>query len=261
MTTTAIGFSNKYYTLWRIEEETRPLGNGCTYVVTHYNYIKNISFDKDKAFAQYPEAVFDENLRGIRKSWSSKPVEVWTCVDVFRFGKYKFQKIAENSDTNYIAWYWDNISDSHKDYVGQVLKSRGYEIRTQTYTYRDYNTGKMRENTHTWLVSPEMLKEEKKANELKTRMLNKFNNHEIIELHIDYNVDSDGEIEINDITYKFEEVKENCYQGFIYYLPVINGKAKRIKNKDIIITDYDFEYFDDSNKYPLIIIKNFEIKK
>ena len=89
-----IGFSNKYYTLWNIEEETRSLGNGCNYVITHYWYVKNISFDKDKAFAQYPEAVFDENLRGMTRSWSSRPKEVWTCVDVFRFGKYKFDKIA-----------------------------------------------------------------------------------------------------------------------------------------------------------------------
>ena len=256
-----IGFSNKYYTLWNIEEETSSLGNGCNYVITHYWYIKNISFDKDKAFAQYPEAVFDENLCGMTRSWSSRPKEVWTCVDVFRFGKYKFDKIAENTDTSYIEWYWGNIDGEHKEFVGEVLKSRGYEIRTQTYTYRDYNTGKMRENTHTWLVSPEMLEEEKKANDLKNQIMNKFNNHENFELYIEHNIDSDGEIEIDDITYKFEEVKENCYNGYIYYLPVINGKAKRIKNKNIIITDYDFEYLDENNEYPLINIKNFEIKK
>ena len=97
MTTTAIGFSNKYYTLWQIEEETRPLGNGCNYVVTHYYYIKNISFDKDKALAKYPNASLDENLRGKTASWSSRPKEVWTNVDVFRFGKYKFEKSKDNN--------------------------------------------------------------------------------------------------------------------------------------------------------------------
>ena len=45
MNTTAIGFANKFYTLWNITEETKSLGNGCNYVVTHYTYIKNISFD------------------------------------------------------------------------------------------------------------------------------------------------------------------------------------------------------------------------
>ena len=35
----AIGFTNKYYTLWDIVEETRPLGNGHNYVITHFNYM------------------------------------------------------------------------------------------------------------------------------------------------------------------------------------------------------------------------------
>ena len=47
MNTIAIGFANKFYTLWNITEETKSLGNGCNYVVTHYTYIKNISFDKE----------------------------------------------------------------------------------------------------------------------------------------------------------------------------------------------------------------------
>ena len=52
MNTTAIGFTNKFYTLWNITEETKPLGNGCNYVVTNYTYIKNIYFDKETALAK-----------------------------------------------------------------------------------------------------------------------------------------------------------------------------------------------------------------
>ena len=57
MTVTAIGFANKYYTLWQISEETKPLGNGRSMVVTHYTYVKNISFDKETALAKYPGAL------------------------------------------------------------------------------------------------------------------------------------------------------------------------------------------------------------
>ena len=68
MSITAIGFTNKFYTLWEITEETRPLGNGHNYVVTHYTYIKNISFDKETALAKYPNAIFDDSLRGKTRS-------------------------------------------------------------------------------------------------------------------------------------------------------------------------------------------------
>ena len=248
MTTTAIGFSNKYYTLWQIEEETRPLGNGCNYVVTHYYYIKNISFDKDKALAKYPNASLDENLRGKTASWSSRPKEVWTNVDVFRFGKYKFEKIEENTDTDYLTWYWEQIYDDHKDYVLGILKNRGYVLRTNEFGY-------------SYLMSPEMLKKEELTNNFKKQMINKFNNHENIQLHIECNPDFDGEININDITYKFEEVKENYYQGFEYYLPVLNGKAKRIKNKDITITNYEVIYLDNNNESILVVIKDFIVNK
>ena len=69
MTVTAIGFANKFYTLWHITEETKPLGNGRSYVITNYTFIKNISFDKGVALSKYPEAIFDENLRGKTISW------------------------------------------------------------------------------------------------------------------------------------------------------------------------------------------------
>ena len=123
-TITAIGFTNKYYTLWEISEETRPLGNGRSYIVTHYNYIKNISFDKETAISKYPNAVIDENLRGKTQSWETKK-EVWDNVDTFRFGKYKGEKIT-GSDISYLEWYWDQVYSDHKDYVSKILKENGY---------------------------------------------------------------------------------------------------------------------------------------
>ena len=84
----AIGFTNKYYTLWEIWEEHRPLGNGRSYVITHYNYIKNISFDRETAISKYPELPIDETLRGHTRSWNSTK-EVWDNVDTFRRGTGK----------------------------------------------------------------------------------------------------------------------------------------------------------------------------
>lgn len=254
MTYTAIGFANKFYTLWTIEEETRPLGNGCNYVVTHYNYIKNISFDRETALAKYPEATFDETLRGMTRSWSSKPKEVWTDDTVFRFGKYKYDSIENSSDTNYIAWYYGQISDGdHKDFITKVLESRGFEFRTCTYMTTDYTTSKEYEKSYIRMMTPEDLLEEKKEQEKLEELIKKANEGTPVEIEISYNPDEEGLIRCDGILYKFPEVKENWYNGFIYYTPVVNGVGKRVKNKTIIAT---IEHQDDK-----FIIKDFKIKK
>lgn len=251
MTVTAIGFANKFYTLWEISEETKPLGNGHSCVVTHYNYIKNISFDKETALAKYPNATFDENLRGKTWSWNSEK-EVWDNVDVFRFGKYKYEKI-DNTDLNYLSWYWDQIDGDHKEYVGEILKANGYEIRTNTYT--NYDGGI---HTSTYLVSPEVLANERKNNEALNEIEIKLKNGETIEFVTEYNPDELGDCRIGDIIYHFNEVKENYYQGWSYYLPVVNGKQKRIKNKKIIITKYTYTR---NNSVITINIEDFTINK
>ena len=153
MNTTAIGFANKFYTLWNITEEIKSLGNGCNYVVTHYTYIKNISFDKETALTKYPNATLDENLRGKTASWSSQPKEVWTNVNCFRFGKYKYQ-VIDSTDINYLEWYWDQLPlGDHKDYVSSYLEGLGYEIRSW-------------DNGNQYLMSSEDLENEKENNKI-----------------------------------------------------------------------------------------------
>jgi hypothetical protein len=76
----------------------------------------------------------------------------------------------------------------------------------------------------------------------------------------DSNVDDEGYFcSEEDILYHFPEVKENYYQGFPYYLPVLNGKAKRIKNKNIKIKK--FTYSVDNYNRLVIEILDFEIVK
>ena len=247
MTVTAIGFANKFYTLWQISEETKPLGNGCSRVVTHYTYIKNISFDKAAALAKYPNAVFNENLHGMTRSWDSEPKMVWDNVDLFRFGKYQYMHIDSNTDTNYIAWYWDQIYDTdHKEFVGSVLKSRGYEIRK-------WDSGSE------YLMSPEDLENERIAEANKNEVLEGLKLNNPIEVTFDHNPSSYGICRINDVLYHFQQVKENYYQGWEYYLPVVNGKQKRIKNKKLIINNYTYRTED--NGLITVEILDFNIEK
>jgi len=252
MNITAIGFANKFYTLWNITEETRPLGNGCNYVVTHYTYIKNISFDKETALAKYPNATLDENLRGKTQSWNSEK-EVWNNVDVFRFGKYKYEKI-DNTDLNYLSWYWDQIDGDHKEYVGKILEANGYEIRTNTYT--DYY-GEI--HTSTYLMDPESLENERLEEIEKNKVLTELAKNEPLNICIDHNPNYEGNCRIGDVIYHFQQVHENYYQGFEYYLPVLNGKQKRIKNKNLVIKN--FTYRTEDNGLITVEILDFEIKK
>lgn len=246
MNITAIGFANKFYTLWNITEETRPLGNGCNYVVTHYTYIKNISFDKETALAKYPNATLDENLRGKTASWSSQPKEVWDNVNCFRFGKYKYQ-VIDSTDVNYLEWYWDQLPlGVHKDYVSSYLEGLGYEIRS-------WGDG------HQYLMSPEALENERLEEIEKNKVLAELAKNEPLNICIDHNPNYEGNCRIGDVIYHFQQVHENYYQGYDYYLPVLNGKQKRIKNKNLVIKN--FTYRTEDNGLITVEILDFEIKK
>jgi len=245
MTITAIGFANKFYTLWNINEEIQHLGNGRSYIITHYTFIKNISFNKEVALSKYPEAILDENLRGKTISWETKK-EVWDNVDTFRFGKYNGEKINETDDINYITWYWDQVYDEHKAFVGEVLKSRGYEIRK-------WDSGSE------YLMSPEDLEAEKVREASMASTIAVLNRNEPFEITFDQNPNYEGYCRIEDVLYHFQQVHENYYQGYDYYLPVLNGKQKRIKNKPLIIKDYTFHKED--NRLVTVEILDFEICK
>lgn len=243
-----IGFANKYYTLWEVTEETRPLGNGHNYVVTHFNYIKNISFSKDVVLAKYPNVTMDESLRGKTVSFKTEK-EVWDNVDTFRFGKYKYQKINDVDDIGYIVWYWDQVNDKHKEFVGNVLKGYGYKIRKWT---GESTSGE-------YLMDPVALMNEQENLAKVNYIYNKCVLGDTLEFTPTHNIDFFGEFRDGDIIYKFEYFKVTDYQGYEYGLPLDNkGKAKRIKNKNIKITDYSYKL---NGNILTVIINKFEILK
>lgn len=247
-----IGFANKFYTLWEVTKDTRSLGNGRSYVITHFCFVKNISFDKETAIAKYPDAPIDECLRGKTASWESKK-EVWDNVNTFRFGKYMYDNIDTCSDTNYIAWYWGQVYTEHKDHVTEVLKSRGYEIRTRSWVnYEGYT------RVDEYLMSPEALEAEAKENAELVEVENMLKEGNLLTFTAVCNLDELGETHDGYITYKFPETKEMEYRGWPYWLPMKNGKAKRIKNKTITVTKYTFE----KNNYGYTVnVIDFDIAK
>jgi len=240
----AIGFANKFYTLWEVTKDTVYYNNGRHEEITKCNYIKNISFDKETAMKAYPGVEFDESLKGHTRSWESVKI-IWDNVNTFRFGKYSGMKIDDVYNNSYLEWYWNNIYGDHRDYVSSVLESRGYEIRK-------FNSGTE------YIVSPEFVEAEKIHNAKVNEFVKKLEANKPLDVITEYNPNDEGEIVDDYATYKFAEVKENYYRGFTYYLPVLNGKAKRIKNKNLIIKKYT--YMVENNNITVNIL-DFEVKK
>ena len=257
----AIGFANKFYTLWEVYSESRPLGNGRSYIVTHHTYVKNISVDKETAFNKYPEAPFDENLRGHTRSWESTK-EVWDNVDTYRFGKYAYTKIS-NFDLDYLAWYWDNIYDEdHKAYVEKVLLENGYEIEEcERDIYSSYGevVGKKTERI---LRSPEFIKAREERAKRMVERLDTLATYEPFIIVPSSNVDDEGYyLGEDDVFYHFQEVKEQYYAGFNYYIPALNGKGKRVKNKNVKVKKYNYYIDENHNNNIVVEILDFEIVK
>jgi len=215
-----IGKSDKFYTLWEVNTETRTTTRGETYRVTTHQYIKNISFDLVKATNKYPNAILDTSLRG-HSSWTSvdypKPP-----VDEFQGGKYRGDKIAECTDYQYLHWAYDLgyiIHYDSRELVLGILESHGYRKINDSH-----------------IATPEEVERIEKSYtecEEAQKTLEEFGSIKIVATK---NLDEFGNLSIGNIEFNFPNYKELEYGGYPYGLPIDSkGKAKRIKNKEIEI--------------------------
>lgn len=213
-----------------------------------YSYIKNIYFDKEKVQSKYPGVEFDESLRGKTISFNSTPVEVWTVNDCFRFGKYKYVNVNDCQDSEYIRWYLNSIENNgesntkHYEFVKSVLLERGYKM------FDGILMNNTEYNRHIETI------------EYINKLIDMVREHKPVEITVSYNFDENGYYkDDNGILYQYtSEMKENYYQGFSYYLPILNGKAKRVKNKTLRISGYTIG----NNKYNFCFkFDKFEIVK
>lgn len=244
-----IGFAYQYYTLWEHEKVVKTLKNGRRLIKETYKYVKNISKDKGKAFASYPNATYDENLKGQTSSFSKDEI-IWDSIDVFRFGKYMFQKIEDVNDLKYTAWYAEHtFPEDHWNFLKEYLQKNGYEVRETEYRIE--------------ILSPEDLEEERKHKEAVEKLHEHLKAMKPIVAHITENPNDRGEVlnGENMLCLIFPSVRENTYDGYTYYLPILNGKQKRIKNKTIIIKKYTFEPLQCYCAEFIVHIADFEVQK
>lgn len=240
-----IGFANKYYTLWDCTTNERTDDRGIRYITYSNVYLKNISFDLDKAQKLYPGAPVDESLKGHTRSFNTN--KVIYPDNVFHFGKYCGKRFDECSDYDYMAWYFQQVDKVQQEELIPILEDHGY-FTFPYFDMKSYGIETAEEHAAREEHDRKLLKEREYVKEY-------ISKGELI-LDITSNPNEEGEYyDMNsEYTFKFNEVRSNCYQGFEYYLPVMNGKCKRIKNKSIKITDGEIV---DGN----VLIHAFEVLK
>jgi len=237
----AIGFANKFFTLWSIDTEpvytTDAYGkHWLTGYNTRYAYHKNISFDLEKAKALYPTLEVQEDLRGKTNSWTTESKED-LCPQIMKFGKYYGKDINEllEQDFQYLVW---------------VCENKGYS-----------SNGKYAKNL------PKVLEHFKAIEDASNKLINDRNNaFEAILNAGSFEFVAERNLKINDgfayiyvnegdlcITFKFEQgtFSYNEYNGFAYGLPIVKGKAKRMKGKTV-----KFEFTEDKTEVYQVIVNN-----
>ena len=222
-----IGFSTKYFTLWDVQNETEYSGSEgqYSYNVTRFTYLQNLSLVEEKAIAKAKEKGctelgINEELRGRsgRSFEKRTPIKEEFELHQFTYGKYRGDDIRENTDVNYLKWYFNETEL-------MLVAERVCELDSD---YSIYENG---------LVTSEQLDNITKTNTIEAGLKKTGT----IQLQMERNLDTYGFVQIDGIPYSFENYVERSYNGYGYGLPTLNGKAKRVKNK-IIEVKVEFGY-------------------
>ena len=221
-----IGKAKKFYTLWEVSSEPYVSSRGRDFIATHHRFVKNISFDFDKAVAKHPNATVDLTLCG-HHSWTSyQPVK--PAADVFNAGKYYKQKIADCTDYDYMHWAFDKenvIPFESRDLVESILTDHGYRRINENH-----------------IATPEEVAEIENSYEEAEEISEILETEGKIDILPMSNLTEDGNLTIEKVTYIFPNFKVNCYAGYFYGLPTnAKGQGKRIKGKMVEIIPESWE--------------------
>jgi hypothetical protein len=238
-----IGFSTKYFTLWNVINETQYSGDRGQYAynVTKFQYIQNLSLNEEKAkekakgFGVKDLSVNDDLYGKSGKSWEKRERIVKTYEPFqFRFGKYEDEDIRKSDDVDYLKWYFGETDN-------MIAAERMVEL-DDSWSIVD---GELL--TATQVEGVEL----KKSIEVGLKKTGK------IVVFVDRNIDDHGSFYVDGVSYIFDDIVERWYRDYPYYLPVLGGKSKRIKNKTVELTVEFGQRFD----YDYWIVKDFKIVK
>ena len=251
-----IGKASKFYTLWDVTSETHKSRHSGEYTITHYEYIKNLSYDVEAAKAKAPGAEVDESLRGHRsydvKTWKTEDLPT----DEFRCGKYCGTKVADCTDIDYLGWALCNntgvIPVECQEMVENLLVQNGYRRINESV-----------------ILNPEQVAEYEEDVAEVEAVENMLDNKERVTFFCERGTsyrDDKPTLHIgNGIFLVFDNYKNMNYRGFDYPMPVdAKGKAKRIKGKNIVLTSYNYTVIPNEYGWPSVLeiqVHDFEIEK
>lgn len=224
MSVEAIGFTTEYFTLWNVTEEKHSVELGGNiyneYSTMHYLYVKNISKDVSKVKALYPNITIDYELKG-SQSFTHEQLHVLPdeYYKYFSFGKYYGKKIEDCTDIKYLIWFYDNCNEKSQEYVLAVLRKYGYAL-----------------NKYGCIELISEIESDKLVEVATERFKSLFNTEHEFDCFVEQNPREDGDIFLNGAWFKFSEVAERSYNDHYYYLPVVQGKAKIIKHRNVHFT-------------------------
>lgn len=241
--TQAIGFGGTFYTLWTITKEMQYAQNSWgQYMATHeritYTYHKNISTSEQKARELHPGLTVDTSLKGTKSWW----VEVSTVCDMpkhlspfVEFGKYKGQLVAEVEDLSYLGWYFKETGNR---YAKAILMAAGelfeaWDENMQEFYFIDKREHERRQRMAS---AQEAIEAMAKKGEVYTGavLTNVFNVDEAKMYGADAKIKI--EFEGKPLVFICKDYKEMFYGDLVYGLPLVNGKAKKAKNKLVRFT-------------------------
>lgn len=233
-----IGFTEKYFTLWDVTSTDTYYTDihGAHHksgVRTQYTYKQNLSMVEEKAIKKasdrgVTDLSVDTDLRGQRGSFTryqSIPIVKEEIEPTkFQFGKYSYTLVGENEDLDYLKWYYGqqptfSLTDTDCPKHNMIVASRMIELDND---YRIHNGE---------LMTEEEVNNIRKYEE-NVESLNKYGYHIAF---VERNVNDYGMLFVDGIQFYFPTVRAQYYRDIEYFLPVINGKAKRIKNKRVKI--------------------------
>lgn len=230
-----IGINNGKYALFNINEthcvskRGRNVGNKIEYTyvcdIDDVNKYKNVNIDSS-----------------IIKSLNVEDYELTLPkVDptIFKFGKYKGQKIIECKDFQYLTWYYPNITDIS-------IRERVLGIVSDEYFY----------------IDNKFYKKNIKYSENALKLISLLNDNKDVLLKFEKNISENGEyIDPNGIIVKFKNYKVLKFGNLKYGLAGTNeGHYSRLKNKTIHIEDYEF-YLDGSINRYVLTVNNYKLTK
>ena len=221
-----IGFSEKYFILWNVfSDEHRQV----------FQYVKNISMDKDVVREKYPDVEIDYTLHGSRRIVVETPK---SDDDSFQHGRYIGLSIIDCKDYDYMFWYYGACANSiEKNLIFSVLEPVGYRI--------------ISDNGHDTLMTPDDVRKYEEKQRIFNETLNVIKNVGTIEVTITSNPDYGYEgfpymmsTDNDNIIIVVDEAVERFYKGYMYLLPIINGKVCRVKNKKMNVDCSKYEIVD-----------------